>query len=236
MWKRVMPIVAGVALTAIGGSLAAAPRLQTGPDAEITPDGLQRVEKTVMSAAWVKPDLDLRGYTKLMLVGAGFSYKAVDNEGRRYIPGRSNDSEFYISEENRARIEQEMREAFLKSLSGLKRYEIVTEPGPGVLALVGGVYDIVSSVPPANSCTGRCDIYLRDVGQATLIIELRDSMSNEILVRAADRRAAESAGMAVNASAVTVWPEVRRLASFWGTRVRKGLEDLESIDDLSPKR
>lgn len=185
-----------------------------------------------MDAAWVKPDLDLRPYTKIMLVGAGFSYRSVDNEGKRYVPGRSNDTEFYISEENRARIELEMREAFLKELERLERYEVVDTPGPGVLMLVASVIDVVSSVPNENDCVGRCEVYLRSVGEATLVLELRDSMSNEVLVRAADRRAAESGGYAVRANAVTVWPEVRRVASVWGRRIVKGLNDFESVDDL----
>jgi Protein of unknown function (DUF3313) len=236
LMKRVSAIIAGLSLGMLNVTLQAAPRLQTGPDAEVTYDGLHRVDKTVMSAAWVKPDLDLRGYDKLMLVGAGFSYKAVDNQGKRYVPGRSNDTEFYITERNRERVEREMREAFLKSLEGLQRYELVTQPGPGTLALVAGAYDIVSSVPPTNTCTGRCDVYLRQVGEATLVVELRDSLSNEVLARAADRRAAESAGWPINANSVTVWPEVRRLASFWGTRVRKALDDFQSVDDIAPRR
>jgi hypothetical protein len=228
--------LAGVALVVVSTTLSAAPRLQTGPDAEITPDGLHRVDKTVMDAAWVKPDLDLRGYDKLMLIDAGFSYRAVDNEGKRYVPGRSNDEEFYISQENRERVEREMREAFLEELGRLERYEIVTQAGPGVLMLISGVSDVVSSVPPVDSCAGRCEVYLSEVGEATLIVELRDAMSNEILVRAADRRAAESAGWPREASAVTVWTEVRRLASFWGRRVTNALENFESIDDLAANR
>lgn len=236
MIRRTTAILAGATLSLFAIVLAAAPRLQTGPDAEVTYDGLRRVDKTVMDAAWVKPDLDLTGYDKLMLVGAGFAYKAVDNEGKRYVPGRSNDTEFYISEENRERIQSEMREAFLEALAKLDRYELVNEPGPGTLALVGGVYDVVSSVPPVNTCTGRCDVYVSEVGQATLIVELRDSMSDEILVRAVDRRAAETAGWPIKANSVTVWPEVRRLASFWGARIRKALDDFGSIDDLAPSR
>lgn len=230
--KKFSAAVLMLAAAGLAGTLSARPRLATGDDAEITYDGLHRVERTVVDAAWVKPDLDLRPYTQLMLVGAGFSYRPVDNEGERYRPGRSNDSEFYISEENRARIELEMREAFLRELEDLERYEVVDTPGPGVLMLVAGVIDVVSSVPNVNDCVGRCEVYLRSVGEATLVVELRDSMSNEVLVRAVDRRAAESGGFAIQASAVTVWPEVRRLAGVWGRRIVKGLNDFESIDDL----
>ena len=236
MTHQLMAVVAGVALTASFSGLSAAPRLQTGPDAEVTHDGLHRVDKTVMSAAWVQPDLSLGGYDKLMLIEAEFTYKAVNNEGKRYVPGRSKDTQFYIPEESRERVEREMRDAFVAELGKLQRYELVNEPGPGVLTLVAGVYDIVSSVPPANTCTGRCDIYLSQVGQATLVLELRDSLSDEILARAVDRRAAQTAGWPVSANTVTVWAEVRRLASSWGQRVRTGLEGFESVDDLAPKR
>ncbi len=225
--------ITGLVLALTTSVVLAKPRLQMGPDAEITYDGLHRVDKTVMDAAWVKPDLDLRPYTQIMFVGAGISYKAVDNEGRRYVPGRSNDTEFGISDEGKQRFEREVREVFTARLAELERYEIVTEPGPGVLLLVGAILDVVSNVPPVGSCTGRCEIYLNSVGEATLVIELRDSVTNEVLLRAADRRAAQSAGWAINANSVTVWAEVRRLAGFWAQRLRKGLDDFESIDDLN---
>ena len=121
-----------LALLCVTGTLSAAPRLATGDDAEVTYDGLHRLERTVMDAAWVKPDLDLRPYDSLMLVGAGFAYKAVDNQGRRYDP-RSSETEFYISEENRARLELEMREVFLEEMQDLERYELVQTPGRGFL-------------------------------------------------------------------------------------------------------
>jgi hypothetical protein len=75
----------------------------------------------------------------------------------------------------------------------------VTTPGPGTLILVGTLVDVVSKVPP-DDAPGRYEVYLSDVGEATLILELRDSVTNEVLARVADRRAAESAGMAINAN------------------------------------
>jgi len=222
---------AALALMTFAPGLSAKPRLQTGPDAEVTFDGLHRVDKTVMSAAWVKPDLDLRVYEKLMLVGAGITYAPLDEEGERWWPGRSDVTEFPINEEARERFREEVSTAFVEGLSDIEGYEIVTEPGPQTLMLVAGVIDVMSRVPPADECVGRCDIYLTDVGEATLVIELRDSVTGEVLVRAADRRAAEAA-FPIDASSVTVWPEVRRLASTWARMVRKRLEDFETIDDL----
>jgi hypothetical protein len=222
------------ALVAAGFCAAASakPRLETGPDAEVTFDGLYRVDKSVMDAAWVRPDLDLRGYKKLMLAGAGIQYKHVDSEGKQYWPGRSSDTEFPISEEGKERLQKEVSEAFADELSKVERYELVSQPGPDVLMLVGGLIDVVSQVPPVDKCAGRCDVYLSSVGEATLVVELRDSESNEVLARAADRRAAENAGWPVAANSVTVWSQVRQLAQTWARMLRKTLDKFDSVDGL----
>jgi hypothetical protein len=204
-----------------------------GPEAEVTYDGLHRVDNVTMDAARMKPGLDLRAYTRLMVVGAGMSFKTEDENGQRWWPGKSSESDFPISEENRKRLQQEMRTAFEEELSELQRYELVTEPGPGVLMLAGALIDVVSKVPPVDECVGRCEVYLSDIGEATLVLELRDSVSNEVLVRAVDRRAAETSGWPVEASSVTVWSEVRRLAHSWARLVRQRLEEFDSMEVLA---
>jgi hypothetical protein len=39
-------------------------KVQTGPDAEVTVDGLHRVDNSLMALAYVKPDMNLQGYTR----------------------------------------------------------------------------------------------------------------------------------------------------------------------------
>ena len=106
----------------------------------------------------------------------------------------------------------------------------VTTPEPDVLLLVGAVIDVVSNIPPdvESARFGRGGVYLTSVGDATLVIELRDSESGEILARAADRRAAEAA-FAFEVNTVTAWSEVRRLASYWASLLRRRLEEIEKI-------
>jgi Protein of unknown function (DUF3313) len=205
------------------------PQIQTGPNAEVTADGLVRVQKTVADAAWVKPDFDLTPYTKLMIVSAGASFKKVKPVSS--FEARKGANEFPISPEAQQMFKDVMKEEFTKELSKLKRYQIVDQPGPDVLTLVGAVIDIVSAVPSdvdSASFAGRGGVYLSSVGQATLVIELRDSQSNEILGRAADRRAAESP-FTFEVNKVTAWTEVHRLAQAWASLLRKRLEEIEKV-------
>lgn len=221
-------VVAAALMYAVGGYAAPKqPRIETGPDAEVTHDGLHRVAKSVLDAAWVKPDLDLTGYTKLLIANAGIAYRKLDPVSD--FQARS-ESEFPVQQENKARFEQILKEEFTEELEKVERYEIVTAPGPDVLLLVGGVIDVVSSVPPdlESAKYGRGGVYLDSVGSAVLVVELRDSMSGEVLARAADGRAAESP-FAFEANSVTVWSEVRRLARYWANLLVDRLNEFEKI-------
>jgi hypothetical protein len=85
--------------------------------------------------------------------------------------------------------------------------------------------DVVSFVPPES--VGRSDIYLARIAEATLVLEIRDSITEAIMVRAVDRRAAEQGkGSVVTPSnRVTNATEVRRLARTWARMLRERLDD-----------
>ena len=92
------------------------------------------------------------------------------------------------------------------------------------LLINSGLLDVVSRVPPET--IGRSNIYISSVGEATLVLEIRDSMSGAIFARAVDRRAAEREAWLMDSNRVTNRAEVRRLARAWGRRLRQGLERL----------
>ncbi len=220
--------IAAVACLAVfaAGSMAAprAPRIQTGPDAEVSFDGLHRVDRSVMDMAWAKPTLDLTVYNKLMLISGGLAFRDVD-EVSRYDRSAT---EFPVSDEARQRLQETVREIFTEEFEKIDNWEIVTEPGRDVLILGGAIIDIVSAVPPEDRFIGRNEVYLTRVGEATLVLELRDSMSGEILARSADRRAADSA-FPIESNPVTTWAEVRRLARTWGRVLVNRLDQIAEL-------
>jgi hypothetical protein len=227
IWAFVGIALATTFYVGTGGAAPKQPRIQTGPNAEVTHDGLVRVEKSVVDAAWVKPDLDLTPYKKLMVVSQGVSFRKLKPVSD--FQARS-ESQFPVQEENKQQLSDILKEAFSEELAKNERYQVVTTPGPDVLLIVGAVIDVVSNIPPDvdSAKFGRGGVYLTSVGEATLVIELRDSESGEILARAADRRAAESA-FAFEVNNVTAWSEVRRLARSWASLLSRRLEEIEGV-------
>jgi hypothetical protein len=217
-------LVLGVAALSIACTTTP-PTIQTGPDAEVSFDGLHKVDNSQADLAWAKPGFDISGYTKIMLVGESIEYAPAENRGRTSIE-RSRGGPYFIDEDARARFEALVRETFVDEISKIEHFEIVTEPGPDVLMIRGGLLDVTSYIPqdPMDQI-GRGGVYLSSVGDATLVLELRDSETAAILARSIDRRAAESpGGMMFESNRVTNASEVRRLIRFWARRLREGLD------------
>lgn len=204
------------------GCAAAPPSIQTGPDAELSFDGLHLVDNSQADLAWAQPDFDLSGYTKILPLGAGVEYRPVENKGRSAM-ARSQGGPYFINDKARERFETRVGDIFEEELAKTKGFSVVTEPGPDVLIIRGGLLDVISFVP--TEPTGGSFVYLNSVAHATLVLELRDSQTNTILARSVDRRAAETIGGSFQRSnTVTNSSEIDRLIRFWATRLREGLE------------
>lgn len=72
----VLTILASIiAITGCETMPTAEPTIQMGSNAEVTIDGLHRVDNSKMAMAYVKPDVDLNGYTKIILDPVSIVYK-----------------------------------------------------------------------------------------------------------------------------------------------------------------
>jgi hypothetical protein len=232
MNRKVFAALALIAAVAAGCS--STPTFQTGEDAEVTFDGLTRMEGTVMDVVWARTDIDLKGYSKVMFQGLGIEYREVSGpySGRGGTTSssamvRSGQSEFQLDDATKALFEEEIAGAFLEEMAKSEVYEIAEEPAPEVLLIRAGLLDVISRVPPETM--GRSRVWLDSVGEATLVLEIRSSVSNTIYARGVDRRAASSPTM-TESNRATNRAEVRRLARRWATLLRSSLDKLLTED------
>lgn len=215
-------LVSAAALIFVGCS--SEPTIQTGPDAETTFDGLVRIDNARFAAAWIDPEIDVKQYNKIIPGGAEFEFRAVQKVSAS-TARHSNESEFWISDANKQRLTEMVSEVFTEELQKSKYFTLAEEPGPDTLIVNGALHDIVSKVPPQD--VGRSEIWLRSLGEATLVIELRDSLSNEVIYRAVERRAVENVGsQMIRTNTATTWAEVRRWARRWAVSLREGLDSV----------
>jgi hypothetical protein len=84
--------------------------------------------------------------------------------------------------------------------------------------------DVVSYVPPELSA--RSEVLLSEVGATTLVLEIRDSITEAILIRVVDSGVAEDIGAGLQRSNRTMnTAEVRRLVRRWASALRERLDE-----------
>lgn len=216
-----LPALAAIAV--LGGACSTTqPTIDTSAGVEPTFDDLYPVRNSAADEAWARADLDLSGYHSIMLDEVAVEYRPGGESNRTYA-ARSRTAAFEVTAEQRRRFETLMAEVFRDELAKSTRFTLADEPGPDTLLIHAALLDVVSFVPP--DVVGRSDIYLSRVGEATLVLELRDSVTEAILARAIDRKAAErNSGQLQLSNRVTNTAEVRRVAQAWARSLRDGLE------------
>lgn len=225
------PILANCLLLAVSACTTGTATLQQGPDAEVTYDGLIRVDNAGWQNVWARPDFDISGYSKIMFEDAEISFRPV-RSGSSLALRTSGQSEFPISEADQIRLREIVVEEFTEELSGITGLEFTDQEGPETLLLEISLLDIVSNVPPQSASRG--EIYLSEVGSATLALELKDSESRAIMARVSDRRAAEqNTGELQYVSRAIAWSEVRQLAAHWGRLMRIRIDQM--VEELRPQ-
>lgn len=206
----------------VAGCAGSSPTLDTSAEAEMTFDGLYPVKGGTADQAWARPGADISQYSKIMLEGVGIEYRPGGESGRLFH-SRTSADHYAISDTQKKRLREIVGEAFLDELGKSEQFTIVNEAGPDVLSIRAGLLDVVSFVPPETNTM--VDVYLRSVGEATLVLEIRDSVSDAIIARAIDRRAAEDAFGFNESNRVTNSAEVRRLAQTWARLLRARLDE-----------
>lgn len=215
---RVSSIRLGLLVLVAAAASACGPQpTQPKPTGEINIEGLQQVPARNFEAAFVRPGVTFADYSKLMVDELELAFRTPDRE----------QNQFPLGEDQKTRFRAAMATAFGEELGKLENVEVVTEPGPDVLALHVRVQDIVARAPGRRvGSAGRAGFALETVGEMTLVMELRDSQSDEVLIRVFDRQALEGAAMVSGDSMVSTWEGVERLVGRWASRAREGLDRL----------
>jgi hypothetical protein len=220
--------VIGLLVTVLASTLLGACATQTSDAADAGPttyDGLALVPDTVMDRVWVRPGYTLSDYRKVILESARIQFRPVTRTTDDGL--KSAATEFPLSAGQRREIGELIGAAFTRSLERLT-LDRVTEPGPDVLRVRGTLLDL--DVQPTGDA--RTPYRVDSLGQLTFVVELIDSQTNTVLLRAVDTRSARLPGQSYPAETATERLPVRRVIERWADLLVDALNDLTALDQL----
>ena len=199
------------------GCSASAPRPDAGA-IEVNYEGLATVASRAFDVAQVRPDTDFSDYSRLQLNTPELAFRTPDRTERQ----------FAFSEEQIDRFREGLIAAFDAEFAGFNELEIVDEPGPNTLALDIHVEDIVATVATsAVGRAGRSAAVLEASSAAVIIVEVRDSQSNEILARGVDAGTARGGAMRTSGDEMRMrFESGERVVARWASITRAGIQNL----------
>lgn len=190
-------------------------------------DGLVEVEAKRIDEVYLLPEADFRAYTKVLLDPTEVSFRRNWQRDQRRASNYITDAEAReMLEEARTGFEEIMREAFVS-----EGYTVVDTPGDDVLRVHTAIVDLDITAPEARTAA-RTRSYAREAGEATLVVEARDSLSGQLLGRSVDSETAGEFGAYIRNS-TTNRADFERLFRQWAEQGAKGLTELREMSPLT---
>jgi hypothetical protein len=229
MSMKALRIVAACLTAAFGLSACAGTRT-TMIDEPSTHEGLQRAQVRNIDAVYRKPDVDWSRYRRLLIRDVDIAFSQGWERSQR-----SATSDW--SREDSERIKRELAELFAETarreLQVEGGYEIVREAGQDVLEIRPSIIDLYINAPDVSRTTpGIVRSYTTDAGRMTLVAELRDSISGELLARAYDKREDIRDTQWEWTTSITNAQAAKRALGVWADALREALDSARTRTQL----
>jgi len=185
-----------------------------------TQEGLVRVDSKAVAVLYRRPEATLKGYSKLQIPPITVQFD------KDWDPQKSGSALYSMHEPDREKMKTELAEAFAEVFKrDLEKggYAVVTNEGPDVLEVQAAIVNLRVTVPDPNQISGRTQVYTTDAGEMTLVLQLHDSITGQLLARAIDRRAASHDFWNWTTS-VSNTADAKRIISSWAVALRKAFD------------
>ncbi|GAB3271169.1 DUF3313 family protein [Parahaliea aestuarii] len=211
-------LAAGVLLSACAG-------MESAPPAE-SYDGLQLVPDTQFGEVYKKPGADISGYKEYGVTPCSVAFRKNwlrdQNDDRIDLSNR-------VTQKDVDRIKTAMGEAceekFREALAESPAYNVVEEftPGEQVLVLRPAIINLDINAPDVRTA-GISRTYTTTSGEMTLLLELVDATTDEVLVRIVDRQRDFEDNYLTWTNSVTNKADADRILRRWAKELRDGLD------------
>ena len=185
-------------------------------------DGLVEVEQSAMHAAYINPDADFSAFKRVAMLDAYVAFRS--NWQRDQNSSRTRNIRISDMERIKKDVADLFNDVFTERLEAAG-YEVVNYTDEDVLVLRPAILDLDITSPDMRSTGGRSRVYSVATSAATLLLELIDPASGQIVGRGVDRRSGgRTGGFATASNRVTNTVNARREFGAWADKLIEFLD------------
>jgi hypothetical protein len=189
----------------------------------VNDEGMELVKNSELATVYADPGADLSIYNRVMLLDATVAFKK--NWKRDQNRGYS----LRVKDRDMVKIQEEVaelfREVMIKELVD-GGYQMADEAGEDVLLVLPAIVDLDVHAPDIKS-SSRTNSYSESAGEMTLNVELFDSITNDKIAKATDRKRDNHYQMRWRTS-VSNRSDARRMMTGWAKALRSALDEARS--------
>ena len=194
-------------------------------------DGLELTKKKGLDLVYIRPNVQFKAYKNVMIdrLEVAFDKNWDPNRSVKGASGRLSTEDMQKIKDNMA---TEFQKVFVEEL-GKGGYAVVDRIGDDTLQVSPGLANVYINAPDTSMSTpGRSTTYTtQGAGRMTLVMELRDGPTGQLLARVLDEKAGTDTGWAQVTNSVTNTADFRRAVRSWAQRLVKGLDKLNGKGD-----
>lgn len=184
-------------------------------------DGLELRKVKGLDAVYVRPGVEFREYRTLYLDPVEVAFD------KNWKPNRATpDISSHLSSSDIERLRSEMAAAFQQIFTerlAKGGYRVVDRPGDDTMQVSAGLADVYINAPERPT-SGPSRTYALNAGQMTLVMELRDGPTAQLLARVVDRHVGRDSIHMTTANSVTNSAEFRRAVQGWADKLVEALD------------
>jgi hypothetical protein len=192
-------------------------------------EGLVRIKSDKIQLVYLAPEADFRPYTRVLLDPSEMAMEKNWLRDQRRdsssLGGQATERDVIRAlDQGKKQFDTYFAEAFTKA-----GFTVATAPGADTVRISAGVFDIDVVAPDVSASRNRT--YSEDAGAGTLVIEVRDSVTNALLGRAIERRIAGDNGPWLRNSASNR-ADFDQLFRRWAEASANGLLELKALSPV----
>lgn len=194
----------------LAAALAITPALAANPlDEAMSADGLKKKSVKGLDVVYTLPEASLAGYKKVKLDPVDVSFRKDWKPDR---PGSHLKLSTTEIQGIRTGVAKIVQDEYAKALTKAG-YPLVNEAGPDVLHVKAKVLNLYVNAPDTRQAGVKT--FTVSSGEMTLLAELSDSETGQILARAVDRQEGRNTGMIQYSNSVMNAGDAQMIAQKW---------------------
>ena len=209
-------------LTPLALSLLAYSSLAKNDPPETSIEGLTLVEKDRRGEIYADPDADWSEFSQIQLQPATVSFrKNWKRDQNRYDPFKVKNQDI---EKIKSGLSDLFHDVFTEELSANGGYTMTESTGTDVMNIKPRIVDLDIAAPDTMRA-GRSSSYTEQAGRMTLMLEIYDSLSGDLIAKVSHRQDAPRYGFIQWTTSVSNNAEARRMLQKWASALRVRLDE-----------